>query len=111
MLNDWYALGPIQYRKWHVYDIEWELPLHLRNSKEGFSFENYVVAGAQFGGPLAMIPDQKKANLPEELDKNIILIYSCAGKKLAEIEWGGKNIVGMGWTDQENLVVVPENGK
>jgi hypothetical protein len=110
MLNDWYALGSVQYRKWHVYDIEWELPSYLKGTSISFALENYVVAGAQFAGPLAMIPDSKKVNLPSEIDKNKILLYSSAGKKLTEIDWKEKSVSGLGWSDQENLVVVADNG-
>jgi hypothetical protein len=110
MLNDWHSLGPAQYRKWHVYDIDWDLPSY-QNSSTPFALENYVVSGAQYGGPLAMIPDVRKTNLPAEVDKNKILLYTSAGKKLHEIEWKEKTVVGMGWTDQESLVVVAENGK
>ncbi len=110
MLNDWYALGSVQYRKFHVYDIEWDVPSYLQNTSVPFLFENYIVSGAPFGGPLAMIPDVKKVNLPEEINKNKILVYSCAGKKLAEIDWNDRPIIGIGWTDQENMVVVADNG-
>lgn len=75
-----------------------------------YALENYLVSGAPFGGPLAMIPDAKRANLPAEIDKNKILIYTCAGKKLVEIDWQEKTVVGMGWTDMETLTVVSETG-
>lgn len=113
MLNDWYALGMVQYRKWQVYDLAWEGPTTTASTPTmPISLDNYIVSGAPFGGPIAMIPDHKRTNTSNEstLVKNKLLIFTSAGVHLAEIDWNERPVIGMGWTDQENLVVVSEHG-
>lgn len=98
--------------------------------------ENFLISGAPFGGPLAMIRDEKK--VPSSVsstssataapsssssssaapsaassgdDKSKLWIYTSAGVKLAEVDWESKKVAGMGWSDQELLVIVFEDGK
>jgi len=105
MLNDWYALGDCQYRKWHIYDMDWQ------NGATPMELENYLVCGSPFGGPVAMIPDTKRiASLPDYIDKKKLLIFTSAGKKLGEIDWTERPVIGMGWTDLEQLAVMSEDG-
>lgn len=105
MLNDWHALGSVQYRKWHVYDMAW-----ANDSSKPFPLENYVTCGAPFGGPIAMYLDPKR--LQEATGKTSVTVstYSSSGYKIAEMEWTDRPIVSLGWSDQELLVVVAENG-
>lgn len=106
MIHDWYALGDCQYRKWNVYDMEWV------NETVPVELEHYLVSGAPFGGPVAIIPDTKRiSSLPENIDKRKLQIFTSAGVKLSEIEWTDRPVIGMGWTDLEQLVVVAEDGK
>jgi len=105
MLNDWYSLGDCQYRKWHIYDMEWQI------SSNHLELENYLVCGSPFAGPVAMILDSKRnTSLPENVDKKKLLIFTSSGIKLSEIEWVDRSVVGMGWTDLEQLIVVSEDG-
>lgn len=105
MSNDWHALGSVQYRKWHVYDMAWDVdPLG-----RPFALENFVVCGAPFGGPIAMYLDPKKPG-NDATKPTYLLIYTSSGVKLAQFEWRDQPIVGIGWTDKLNLVVVAENG-
>jgi hypothetical protein len=102
MQADWHNLGDALYRKWHVYDMG----LH----SEGFQLDNYTICGAQYGGPIAMINDDKKGNLNEENGKKL-LIFKSSGLKISEIEWDlSRRVVGMGWSDEEQLLVVLEDG-
>lgn len=71
--------------------------------------ENYIVCGAPFGGPIAMITDNKKIASNKDI-KEHISIYTSAGYPLAEIDWDQSNIIGMGWSDNENLVTVTDAG-
>lgn len=105
MLNDWHALGSVQYRKWHVYDMAWASDL-----SKPFPLENYVTCGAPFGGPIAMYLDPKR--LQEATGKTSVTVsmYSSSGHKISEMEWTDRPIVSLGWSDQELLVVVAENG-
>ncbi|KAI8983029.1 Vps16, N-terminal region-domain-containing protein [Pilobolus umbonatus] len=70
-----------------------------------------MIAGAQYGGPIAMIRDDKKVLLLQKQQpiKPIIYIYTSAGKLIEQIQWDKGRIVSLGWTDQEKLVVVTED--
>lgn len=100
MLADSHPLGAILYRKWHMYDMAWGDDRQL---------ENYLVCGAPFGGPIAMITDSKKVATNRDI-KEQIHIYTTAGYLLAKIDWDNSTIIGMGWSDNENLVTVTDTG-
>jgi hypothetical protein len=75
--------------------------------------ENFIVCGAPFGGPIAMVYDTKRpAQQSAELDamKNKLFVKTSSGNHISEIEWDDKPIVGMGWSDLEHLITVLENG-
>lgn len=76
---------------------------------EDNQLENFIVCGAPFGGPIAMIADSKKITSNKDI-KEKILIYTSAGDQLSKIDWDGSNIVGMGWSDHEDLVTVNDAG-
>lgn len=76
MYADWHALGDLLYRKWHVYDMEWG---------ENMNIDEYMICGAPFGGPLAMIRDDKKL-IPVGADMRAKLwIFTSAGQMLAQV--------------------------
>mmetsp|Transcript_15400 Transcript_15400/g.23213 ORF Transcript_15400/g.23213 Transcript_15400/m.23213 type:complete len:848 (-) Transcript_15400:170-2713(-) len=102
MQGDWNALGEVLYRKWQTYDMQWGSDMHI---------EDFQMCGAPFGGPLAMIRDEKKfVALSGETAKSKLRIFTSAGRKLAEIDWNDRRVVGMGWSDHEQLVIVLEDG-
>lgn len=107
MLNDWHALGSVQYRKWHVYDMAWGATSEPNGRP--FALEHHIVCGAPFGGPIASYPDPKRpGNDPSK--PTVLTIYSSSGVKLSETVWKDRPIIGMGWTDLERLIVVADNG-
>lgn len=98
MQADWHNLGEVLYRKWHVYDMGWQ--------DHTIQIENYLVCGAQFGGPLAMI---SKIVTPEEKSK--LRIFTSSGLRIAEVDWdSSRKVAGMGWSDLEQLVIVLDDG-
>lgn len=42
--------------------------------------------------------------------KPAIDIYSLAGKKIRSISWDKSSIVGLGWSEEEKLLVVSSDG-
>ncbi|KAI9277726.1 hypothetical protein BC943DRAFT_332476 [Umbelopsis sp. AD052] len=100
--SGWIQLQDRFYRKVEVYSLLWK---QIELSK-------FIIAGAQYGGPIAMIRDDKKVLLLQNQQpiKPIIYIYSSAGKLLQQIQWDKGRIVAMGWTEQEQLVVAMEEG-
>ena len=99
MLADSHPLGEVLYRKWHMYDMAWG---------EDRKLENFTVCGAPYGGPIALMQNQKTLQAEE---KENILLYTSAGKMLSEISWDGGNLLSMGWSDHENLIAVTDRGK
>lgn len=99
-IADWNALGDVLYRKWNVYDMGWG---------EKVKIEDFLICGAPFGGPLAMIRDDRKKS-EDDLTPPKLWIYTSSGIKIAEVDWNNKRVAGMGWSDQEYLVTVLEDG-
>eukprot|EP01038_Epipyxis_sp_PR26KG_P015328 gene15328-20658_t len=105
MNADWYPLGiGINFRKWNIYDMDWDSQIQL---------EKFTVCGAPFGGPVGIIADSKRydyGDLSQEL-KNKLMIFTSSGAKLSEVSWENeKHVIGMGWSDQEHLVTIQDNG-
>lgn len=72
----------------------------------------FSVWGAKFGGPMALMRDKTK---PLKIGQaavanNKIFIYTAGGRLLSEITWEGAEIVGMGWNDEELLVIMQATG-
>ncbi len=67
--------------------------------------------GAPFGGPIALIRDPRKL---QAVDQNsirpTIQIYTSSGVELSTIPWNEGKLVKMGWSDQERLVCILEDG-
>lgn len=97
---DWHPLGAVLYRKWQVYDMVWS----------EIALENFVVCGAPYGGPIALTPMKKSAKTEDATSKSRLMIFTSAGKPLANVELDAGEVAGLGWTYQEHLCVVLENG-
>ena len=70
-----------------------------------------VVAGARFGGPVAVIRDEGKlVRLGAEAAHPVLKIFSASGRLLSAIKWTESRIVSMAWSDSEQLVVVLRSG-
>jgi len=73
---------------------------------------NMLISGASFGGPLAIVcRDALLFQItPGNRIEKQILIYSTSGEELASIPLENCQLVGMGWTKEELLVLVREDG-
>ncbi|RUS27514.1 Vps16, N-terminal region-domain-containing protein [Jimgerdemannia flammicorona] len=93
--TDWFQMQQ------EIYSLSWKTDL-----------SKFMIAGAPFGGPIAMIRDDKTIQLlgKQQSVKPTIFIYTSAGKLMEQLLWDKGRIVGMGWTDQEQLTVVIEDG-
>lgn len=100
---NWSQLGDRQYRKQEIATMEWE----------DMELSIFMVAGAKFGGPVALKRDPAK---PLPVGKSAppsdkIFVYSSSGKKLSEFVPDSMEVmVKMGWTDTEKLVCVHADG-
>ncbi len=115
----WEKVGDQFYRKVQLYESVFDPDLEL---------ENYLVAGAPYGGALgiqsarliSLSSDTRTALYRDESKitryrggstaKSSIDIYSCAGKLISRINWERGSIKGLGWSDDERLLVVTEDG-
>ncbi|KAG2191805.1 hypothetical protein INT46_001161 [Mucor plumbeus] len=100
--SDWTELHDRFYRKQEIYSLSWNQT----------DLSKFMISGAQYGGPIAMIRDDKKVLLLQKQQpiKPTIYMYTSAGKLIEQIQWDKGRIVALGWTDQEQLVVVTDDG-
>ncbi|KAI3536144.1 hypothetical protein CABS03_05346 [Colletotrichum abscissum] len=116
----WENVGEKWYRKVQLYTEVFDQDLDL---------DNYIVAGAPYGGALALLRDDTKIQAVRAAPSNSktgggssnstkpgIDIYSYAGKLLRRIPWdqGSGAIKGLGWASvqggEEKLLVVTADG-
>ncbi|KAL0960087.1 hypothetical protein HGRIS_011732 [Hohenbuehelia grisea] len=104
--TSWEAMqdGNVFYRRQQLYSIPGKLP----------NLGEYTVAACRHGGPLAMVRDTSKlvalGRTTPALNKTQIQIYSPAGEGLLLFSWDQGKIVRFGWTHDERLVILNEEG-
>ena len=101
---------------------------------KNMDLSKFKIAAAPFGGPVgeiflsifqffhfssqqvfcemaAMIRDENKIVLVQKQStKPLISLYTSSGRQMGTIQWDKGRIVGMGWTDSEQLVCVLDDG-
>ncbi|KAI8601749.1 Vps16, N-terminal region-domain-containing protein [Dissophora ornata] len=99
---DWFLLHDRFYRKQEIYTMLWKQ----------VDLSKYMIAGAPFGGPLALVRDDRKVHLLQKQQpiKPNIFLYTSSGKLMEPIQWDKGRIIGMGWTENEQLLCVLEDG-
>ncbi|KAF1966346.1 vacuolar protein sorting-associated protein 16 [Bimuria novae-zelandiae CBS 107.79] len=100
---NWEKLGDKFYRKIQLYTAVFDQDLEL---------ENYNVVGAPYSGAVAVYRDENKIITYRggQANRSSIDIYSCAGKLIRRINWDKGTIKGLGWSEDEKLLVVTEDG-
>ena len=127
-MADWHTLGQVNYRKWAVYE-DGEMGWNMHGSR--LNIADYTLYGAPFGGPLALTKVDSNDGTSGESVGNAslssgssatnsgsgakILVYTASGKKISEIDLNevksnSDKIAGIGWSDQEQLIIVLEDG-
>ncbi|KAF9430792.1 hypothetical protein BGZ94_003842 [Podila epigama] len=99
---DWIQLQDRFYRKQEIYTMLWKQ----------VDLSKYMIAAAPFGGPLALVRDDRKVLLLQKQQpvKPSIYLYTSSGKLMEPIQWDKGRIIGMGWTETEQLLCVLEDG-
>ena len=70
------------------------------------------VACARYGGPIAMVRDDRKLVVIQgATTKPVVRIFTAAGEALAAFMWDHSRIVGMGWSNQEDLLIIEDKGE
>ncbi len=85
-----------------VYGLSWDVA----------DMSDFLWSGGRLGGPLASIrKDQKVLALSGSQSARAALsVFSSSGSRLFSKPWTDERIMGLGWTDAEDLVAVLENG-
>ncbi|KPI35492.1 uncharacterized protein AB675_10984 [Cyphellophora attinorum] len=99
----WEKIDNQFYRKFQLYEQVFDPDLEL---------ENYLIAGAPYSGALALWRDESKIARYRvgASTKSTIDIYSSSGQLISNINWDKGSIRGLGWSDDEQLIVVTEDG-
>ncbi|KYK61842.1 vacuolar sorting protein [Drechmeria coniospora] len=99
---DWESLGGRWFRKTQQYAEVFDQDLDL----------DCRLAGAPYAGAIALWRDETKlqALQPGRSSKTAIDIHSLAGKNLRSIPWDHGAIKGLGWSEDEALLVVTAEG-
>ncbi|KAJ3552868.1 hypothetical protein NM688_g3925 [Phlebia brevispora] len=102
----WEAMqeGNVFYRRQQVYSIPGKLP----------NLSDYIVAGCVYGGPLALMRDSSRlialSGGTTPFAKAQIHVYSPAGEPILIFSWDQGKIIRFGWTLDERLAVLNEEG-
>ena len=100
---EWGRVGDRFYRKVKLYDAVFDPDLEL---------ENYVIAGAPYSGAIALHRDPSKLHgyRGPASAKSSIEVYSYSGKLITSINWDKGTVRGLGWSEEEQLLVITEDG-
>ncbi|CAL3966617.1 unnamed protein product [Diplocarpon coronariae] len=100
---EWEKVGDRFYRKIQLYTAIFDQDLEL---------ENYIVTGCSYGGAIALHRDENKLHALRgtQASKSSIDLYSCAGKLIRSINWDKGSIKGLGWSEEEKLIVITADG-
>ncbi|XP_006874900.1 PREDICTED: vacuolar protein sorting-associated protein 16 homolog isoform X2 [Chrysochloris asiatica] len=98
---NWNPLGDSAfYRKYELYSVDWDLKEDLRDC---------LVAAAPYGGPIALLRTPwRKEKAPSV--RPVLEIYSASGMPLASFLWKSGPVVSLGWSAEEELLCVQEDG-
>ncbi|XP_015590032.1 vacuolar protein sorting-associated protein 16 homolog [Cephus cinctus] len=98
---DWFPLGrDIYFRKFELYPLSFHTEVNSNN----------IVVAAPFGGSIAVTRNPKKLVKVQGVSKPVIFLYSSSGKLMAKLQWCSGQIVLLGWSHQEELLCVQDDG-
>nr|XP_058893676.1 vacuolar protein sorting-associated protein 16 homolog isoform X3 [Kogia breviceps] len=98
---NWNPLGDSAfYRKYELYSMDWDLKEELRDC---------LVAAAPYGGPIALLRNPGRKEKPASA-RPVLEIYSASGMPLASLLWKSGPMVSLGWSAEEELLCVQEDG-
>eukprot|EP01113_Clastostelium_recurvatum_P007331 TRINITY_DN1340_c0_g1_i1.p1 TRINITY_DN1340_c0_g1~~TRINITY_DN1340_c0_g1_i1.p1 ORF type:complete len:828 (-),score=182.11 TRINITY_DN1340_c0_g1_i1:129-2612(-) len=100
---DWHQVVNRYYRKREVYSMGW--------APGEVDFSKLMAVAAPYGGPVAVTRDEKtiQAVTSGQL-RPTLAMYSSSGTLLSSFIWDKGRLVGMGWTENERLICVLEDG-
>lgn len=87
-------------RKYELYSMDWDLKEELRDC---------LVAAAPYGGPIALLRNPWRKEKAASI-RPVLEIYSASGLPLASLLWKSGPVVSLGWSAEEELLCVQEDG-
>ncbi|KAF8556045.1 vacuolar assembling sorting protein VPS16 [Imleria badia] len=102
----WEAMpeGNVFYRRLQLYSIPGKLP----------DLGDFIISGCRDGGPIALMRDTSKiiaiGRAGPAFSRSQIQVFSSAGEGLLLLNWDQGRIIRFGWTTDERLVVLNEEG-
>ncbi|XP_064428982.1 vacuolar protein sorting-associated protein 16 homolog isoform X5 [Mirounga angustirostris] len=98
---NWNPLGDSAfYRKYELYSMDWDLKEELRDC---------LVAAAPYGGPIALLRNPWRKEKAASI-RPVLEIFSASGLPLASLLWKSGPVVSLGWSAEEELLCVQEDG-
>ncbi|KOX72193.1 Vacuolar protein sorting-associated protein 16 like protein [Melipona quadrifasciata] len=98
---DWFPLGrDIYFRKFELY------PLSFQNEVSN----NNMLVAAPYGGSIAVTRNPNKLVKVQGVNKPMIYLYTSSGKLTAKFQWNGGQLVLLGWSQQEELLCIEDDG-
>lgn len=91
-------LGDTYFKRFVLYKLDMELAL-----------EKFKVASGPYGGPVAFFFPQSTSS-DGRSSPAMLQIMSASGQLLTEMIWPNGSVSDMGWTDDDQLVFMQENG-
>ncbi|KAJ3259192.1 hypothetical protein HK103_002839 [Boothiomyces macroporosus] len=97
----WQQVHDKFYRKEKIYTMNWG----------NIDLSKYLVAASPFGGPIALIRNDKRlVAINGQNIKQMLQIYTSSGRLLHQFQWDKGSIVAMGWAKNEQLICALEQG-
>ncbi|KAJ2849348.1 Vacuolar protein, partial [Coemansia erecta] len=101
--SQWHPIHDTFYRLHRIYQMQWA----------GLDLSRFRVAAAPFGGPIALVRDDRQlleAGAAPMLDASIS-VFAASGASIGRIEYDGLvRIAAFSWNSREELVCVQEDG-
>eukprot|EP00051_Salpingoeca_urceolata_P027676 m.482711 g.482711 ORF g.482711 m.482711 type:complete len:836 (-) comp22644_c0_seq1:37-2544(-) len=99
--QNWEQLDNRYYRKLQLYEMEWV----------DIDLTRFITAMGPNAGPVAIVRDPKLVlSAAGAISRPAISIFTAAGRPISNIPWDKGTIVGLGWSDAEQLVITLEDG-
>ncbi|CAL7934755.1 unnamed protein product [Xylocopa violacea] len=98
---DWFPLGrDVYFRKFELYPLSFQHEVSNNN----------LLVAAPYGGSIAVTRNPKKLVKVQGPNKPMIYLYTSSGKLTAKLQWSGGQLVLLGWSQQEELLCVQDDG-
>lgn len=82
----------------------------MKWQEQNLNVSEFIISAAPFGGPIALVRDERKLMQIKLGNACLIHLFSASGHTLGNIKHENGNIVAIGWSNTESLICVQKNG-